>query len=58
MEKQKKGKPVNFVLSEENQELMEEYRKKLPSGTDIKPSAFYNKAVGYYLMIHMPSNQE
>lgn len=43
------GKKVNFILSGENQGLLEEYANTLPPGTDIKTSAFYNEAIKRYL---------
>jgi hypothetical protein len=44
------GKPVNFILNDENQELLKEYEDTLSPGAGIKPSMFYNDAVKQYLM--------
>lgn len=53
-----KGKPVNFIITESNQKLMAEYEDRLPPGTGIQPTLFYNMAVEYFLTYNMPSNQE
>ena len=45
------GRKVNFVLSQENQVLLLNYLKTLPTGTGIKVSEFYNQAVKNYLKI-------
>lgn len=45
------GKKVNFILSGENQKLLNEYANTLPAGTGIQASIFFNQAIKRFLLI-------
>lgn len=47
------GKPVNFILSDENQELFQEYQQRLPPGSKVHMTAFINEAVSRLLKAFM-----